>query len=119
MNPDFAGNFSLKRAPTVALDVTEGYSNTVQENGVRVLSGYFQYKMRPLIPFFNVDDAWLPPGTQIKIKFDLPQTELSCYMIVSDRGGGLTTNNASSVGPVEIDLLELDFVHPGYRMEKA
>ena len=73
--------------------------------------------MRPFIPFFNVDDAWLPPRTQVKNKFDLPQTELSRYMIVSDKGGG--ANNAGSVGPVDIELSQLDFVYSTYRMEKA
>ena len=73
--------------------------------------------MRPFIPFFNVDDAWLPPRTQVKINFDLPQTELSPYMIVSDKGGG--ANNAGSVGPVDIELSQLDFVYPTNRMEKA
>ena len=89
----------------------------VLENVVRVLSGHFQFKMRPFIPFFKVDDAWLPPRTQVKIKFDLPQTELSRYMIVSDKGGG--ANNAGSVGPFDIELSQLDFVYPTYRMEKA
>ena len=54
---------------------------------------------------------------RVKIKFDLPQTELSRYMIVSDKGGG--SNNAGSVGPVDIELSQLDFVYPTYRMEKA
>ena len=67
--------------------------------------------MRPFIPFFNVDDAWLPPRTQVKIKFDLPQTELSRYMIVSDKGGG--ANNAGSVGPVDIELSQ---VSTGFRL---
>ena len=39
--PDFAEDFRLKRAPTVALDITAGYLDTVQENVVPVLSGYF------------------------------------------------------------------------------
>ena len=115
--PDFKTDYSLKRAPTIPLETFEGYGNTVLENVVRVLSGHFQFKMRPFIPFFNVDDAWLPPRTQVKIKFDLPQTELSRYMIVSDKGGG--ANNAGSVGPVDIELSQLDFVYPTYRMEKA
>ena len=115
--PDFKADYSLKRAPTIPLETFEGYGNTVLENVVRVLSGHFQFKMRPFIPFFNVDDAWLPPRTQVKIKFDLPQTELSRYMIVSDKGGG--ANNAGSVGPVDIELSQLDFVYPTYRMEKA
>ena len=55
---------TLKRLPTVHLSEAEGFSNTVQENVVRVLAGRFQFKMRPFLPFFNVDDAWLPPGTQ-------------------------------------------------------
>ena len=115
--PDFKADYSLKRAPTIPLETFEGYGNTVLENVVRVLSGHFQFEMRPFIPFFNVDDAWLPPRTQVKIKFDLPQTELSRYMIVSDKGGG--ANNAGSVGPVDIELSQLDFVYPTYRMEKA
>ena len=73
--------------------------------------------MRPFIPFCNVDDAWLPPRTQVKIKFDLPQTELSRYMIVSDKGGGV--NNAGSARPVDIELSQLDLVYPTYRIEKA
>ena len=73
--------------------------------------------MRPFIPFFNGDHAWLPSRTQIKIKFDLPQMELSRYMIVSDKGGG--ANNAGSAEPVDIELSQLDFVYPTYRMEKA
>ena len=115
--PDFKGNFSLKRAPTVALDTFDGYSNTVLENVVRVLSGQFQYKLRPFLPFFNVDDSWVIPNTQIKISFDLPQTELSRYMILSDLGGG--ANNAASVGEVKVELLQLDFVYPTYRMSKT
>ena len=71
--PDFKNDFSLKRAPAIPLETFEGYGNTVGENVVRVLSGHFQFKMRPFIPFFNVDDASLPPRTQVKIKFDLPQ----------------------------------------------
>ena len=38
-------------------------------------------------------------------------------MIVSDKGGG--ANNAGSVGPVDIQLSQLDFVYPTYRMEKT
>ena len=109
---DFKNDFSLKRAPTIPLETFEGYGNVA-----RVLSGHFQFKMRPFIAFFNVDDAWLPPRTQVKIKFDLPQTELFRYMIVSDKGGGV--NNAGSVGPVDIELSQLDFVYTTYRMEKA
>ena len=115
--PDFKADYSLKRAPTIPLATFEGYGNTVLENVVGVLSGHFQFKMRPFIPFFNVDDAWLPPRTQVKIKFDLPQTELSRYMILSDKGG--VANNAESVRPVDIELSQLDFVYPTYRMEKA
>ena len=114
---DFKNDFTLKRTPNVALENVESLGNTVLENIVRVLSGHFQYKMRPFIPFFNADDAWLPPATQVKIKFDLPQTELSRYLIVSDRGGG--SNNAASVGAVDVELLQLDFVYPTYRMEKT
>ncbi|XP_065194794.1 uncharacterized protein LOC135826084 [Sycon ciliatum] len=113
---DFDGT-TLKRRPTVHLSNEENFSNTVLENVARVTSGHFQFKMRPFLPFFNVDDAWLPPGTQIKIRFDLPQTQLSRYMIVSDRGGG--GNSLTGVGPVNIDLLQLDFVYPTYRMDKA
>ena len=116
-HPDFNADRSLKRPPTVELATTEGFINTVQENVVRVLSGRFQFKMRPFLPFFNVDDAWLPPGTQIKIKFDLPQAQLSRYMIVSDKGGG--NNSADSAGEVDIDLLQLDFVYPTYRMDSS
>ena len=107
----------LKRTPTVELSDAAGYGNTVQENVVRVLSGKFQFKMRPFLPFFNIDDAWLPPGTQVKIKFDLPQAQLSRYMIVSDKGGG--GNNVNSAGEITIDLLQLDFVYPTYRMDSA
>ena len=86
--PDFKNDFSLKslRAPTIPLETFEGYENTVLEIVVRVLSGHFQFKMRPFIPFFNVDDAWLPPRTRVKIKFDLPQTELSRYMTSTPDG---------------------------------
>ena len=115
--PDFKADFSLKRAPTIPLATFEGYGNTVLENVARVLSGHFLFKMRPFIPFFNVDDAWLLPRTQVTIKFDLPQTELSRYMILSDKVGG--ANSAGSVGPVDIELSQLDFVYPTYRMEKA
>ena len=111
--PDIKSDFTLKRAPTIPLGTFEGYGNTVLENVIRD----FQFKMRPFISFFNVDDAWLPPGLQVKIKFDLPQTELSRYMIVSDKGGG--SDNAGSVGDVSVELLQLDFVYPTYRMEKA
>ena len=55
--PDFKNDFSLKRAPTILLETFEGYGNTVSENVGRVLSGHFQFKMRPFISFFNVDDA--------------------------------------------------------------
>ena len=117
--PDFKADYSLKRAAIIPLETFEGHGNTVLENVVRVLSGHFRFKMRPFIPFFNVDDAWLPPRTQVKIKFDLPQTELSRYcMIISDKGGG-ANNAAGSVGPVDIELSQLDFVYPTYRMEKA
>lgn len=116
-NPDFAADFTAKRAPTVSVTEVESYGNTVLENVVRVLSGHFQFKMRPFIPFFNVDDAWLPPSTQVKIKFDLPQAQLSRYMIVSDKGGG--ANDAESAGNVDIDLVQLDFVYPTYRMDKV
>ena len=84
---------------------------------MRVLSSHFQFKMSPFIPFFNVDDAGLPPRTQVKIKFDLPQTELSRYMIASDKSGG--ANNAGSVGPVDIELSQLDFVYPTSRLVKT
>ena len=116
-HPDFDAHFAPKRAPTVELSDAAGYGNTVQENVVRVLSGKFQFKMRPFLPFFNIDDAWLPPGTQVKIKFDLPQAQLSRYMIVSDKGGG--GNNVNSAGEITIDLLQLDFVYPTYRMDSA
>ena len=68
MAPGFKANFSLKRAPTVALDTFDGYSNTVLENVVRVLSGQFQYKLRPFLPFFNVDDSWLPTLVLVRRK---------------------------------------------------
>ena len=51
-----------------------------------------------------------------QVKFDLPQTELSRYMIVSDKGGG--ANNAGSVGPVDIEVSQLDFDYATFRMEK-
>ena len=107
----------VKRLPTIQLSNTESFSNTVLENVVRVLSGKFQYKMRPFLPFFNVDDAWLPPGTQVKIKFDLPQAQLSRYMIVSDKGGKV--NSVDAVGDVTLELLQLDFVYPTYRMSSS
>ncbi|XP_065187511.1 uncharacterized protein LOC135818113 [Sycon ciliatum] len=112
-----AGNYKVKRKPGVLISETESFSNTVQENIVRTLCGRFQYKMRPFLPFFNADDAWLPPGTQVKIKFDLPQAELSRYMIVSDKGGG--ANNADSVGNITIELTQLDFIVPTYRMDHS
>ena len=87
--PDFAANFTPKRAPTVELVTNEGFSNTVQENALRAAVGRFQYKLRPFLPFFNQDDAWLPPGTQVKLRFDLPQSELSRYIMLSDQGGGV------------------------------
>ena len=113
--PDFVDDFTLRRAPTVELVTNEGFSNTVQENALRAAVGRFQYKLRPFLPFFNQDDAWLPPGTQVKLRFDLPQSELSRYIMLSDQGGG--ANSALSVGDIEIDLLQLDFVYTTYRME--
>ena len=117
VNPDFKADLTLTRAPTIPLETVSAYGNTVLENVVRVLSGDFQFKMRPFLPFFSITDSWVPPSTQVKIKFDLPQAELSRYMILSDKGGG--ADNAASVGPIDIDLLQLDFVYPTYRMEKA
>ena len=114
---DTADDYTVKRRPTVELTNTEAFSNTVLENVVRVQSGKYEYKMRPFAPFFNVDDAWLPPGTQVKLRFDLPQAQLSRYLIVSDKGGG--ANSATGVGDVTIELLQLDFVYPTYRMESA
>ena len=58
-----------------------------------------------------------PRVLKIKIKFDLPQAQLSRYMLLSDKGGG--ANNADSVGDVTIELLQLDFVYPTYRMDSA
>ena len=46
-----------------------------------------------------------------------PRRNFLRYMIVSDKGGG--ANNAGFVGPVDIELSQLDFVYPTYRMEKA
>ena len=114
---DTADDFKVKRRPGVELTTTEGFSNTVQENVVRTQSGKFQYKMRPYAPFFNADDAWLPPNTQVKLRFDLPQAQLSRYLIVTDKGGG--HDNVDSVGDVEIELVQLDFVYPTYRMDSA
>ena len=108
------GDHKVKRLPSVLLTNTETFSNTVQENIVRVVSGNFQFKMRPFIPLFNVDDSWLPPDTQIKIRFDLPQPQLSRYLIISDKGGG--PNHIDSVGNVTIELTELDFNYTTYRM---
>ena len=104
---------TVKRLPSVQLVNTESFSNTVQENVVRVLSGKFQYKMRPFLPFFNVDDAWLPPGMQVKLRFDLPQAQLSRYMILSNKHD---TRKEDQVGDVNIELLQLDFIYPTYRM---
>ena len=115
-NPDFAADHTLKREPTVQLSSTKMFSNTVQENIVRVLSGNFQFKFRPFIPFFNAGDSWLPPGTQVKLRVDLPQGDLSRYMIISNRGGG--ANNAATVSSARVELKELDFVYPTYRMKK-
>ena len=114
---DTADDFKVKRRPRVLLSETQAFSNTVQENIVRTQSGRFQYKMRPFLPFFNVDDSWLPPGTQVKIKLDLPQAELSRYLIVTDKGGG--GNSVDSVGDITIELTQLDFVVPTYRMDRA
>ena len=47
----------------------------------------------------------------------MPQTELSRYLILSDLGGG--ANNAGSAGEVKVELLQLDFVYPTYRMSKT
>ena len=113
---DFKADYSMKKAPTIPLESFEGDGITVLENVVRILSGHFQLRMRPLTPFFIVDDAWQPPRTQVRIKFDLPQTELPRYMIVSDKGGG--ANNAGSVGPVDIEVSQLDFDYATFRMEK-
>lgn len=112
-----ANDHEVKRMPTVELSNSEEFSNTVQENVIRVLSGKFQFKMRPFLPFFNMDDAWLPPGTQVKIRFDLPQAQLSRYMIISDGGGG--PDNEESAGAITVELLQLDFVYPTYRMDTA
>ena len=40
-NPDFAADHTFKRMPGVQLSSTNSFSNTVQENIVRVLSGNF------------------------------------------------------------------------------
>lgn len=113
--PDFTDLFAPRRAPSIEMISNEGLSNTVQENALRAAVGRFQYKLRPFLPFFNQDDSWLPPGTQVKLRFDLPQSELSRYLMVSDGGGG--ANDAASVGSVNIDLLQLDFVYTTYRLE--
>ena len=114
---DFDGHNALKRKPTVPISDTESFSNTVQENVIRTQSGHFQYKMRPFIPFFNVDDSWLPPNTQVKIKFDLPPAEMSRYVLLTDNGGG--DNSARGVGDVRIELTQLELVVPTYRMDRT
>lgn len=116
-NPDFGADHAPKRAPTVQIVNQTSYSNTVLENLVRVTSGNFQFKMRPFLPFFNVDDAWLAPGMQVKIRFDLPQAQLSRYMIITDKGGG--PDDVGSAAPPNVELLQLDFVYPTYRMDNS
>ena len=112
---DTNGDHKVKRLPTVEISTSEGFSETVQENCVRASSGSFEYKMRLAAPFFNDGDAWLPPGTAVKIRFDLPQAHLSRYIMVSDLGGG--GNSPDTVGDVRIELKQLDFCYPTYRMD--
>ena len=88
----------------------------MQENIIRVLSGNFQYKFRPFISLFNPGHSWLPPGSQVKLRVDLPQGDLSRYLIISNKRGG--ANSADAVSDVRVELLELDFVYPTYRMKK-
>ena len=80
---------------------------------MRVLSGNFQYKFWPFIPLFNAGDSWLPPGSQVKLLVDLPQGDLSRYLIFSNKGDGANSANA-----VSIELLGLDFVYSTYRMKE-
>jgi len=109
--PDFERDKTLKRNPTINLSETSTMPNTVLENCVRSASDKFQYKFRPFLPFFNENDAWLPPNTQIKIRFDLPQAQLNRYILMSQPQGA-----ANAVNKVSIDLKQLDFVYPTYRM---
>ena len=114
---DTADDYTVKRRPGVERTTSEGFSNTVQESVVRPQSGKFEYKMRPFVVFFNNDDAWLPPGTQVKIRCELPQAQLSRYLIISDNDGG--QDDISSVGDVQIELLKFEYVYPTYWMDSA
>ena len=60
-------------------------------------------------------------GCLLELGSRTTSTELSWYMIISDKagGGGGGGNNAGSVGPVDIELSQLDFVYPTCRMEEA
>ena len=69
------------------------------ENIVRVLSGNFQYKFWPYLPLFYADDCWLAPSSQVKLHLDLPQGDLSRYLMISDKGG--RANSADAPGNVQ------------------
>ena len=111
--PDFAANNTLKRTPTMHLTSETGYGDAVESNGRRVAEGKYQFKMRPFVPFFNADDSWLPPNTQVKIRFDLPQQELTRYVIASSLGAA----DATRLKEVQIDLEQLDLVYATYRLD--
>ena len=53
---------------------------------------------------------------QVKLCVDLPQGDLSRYLIISNKRGG--ANSVDAVNSVHVELLELDFVYPTYRMKK-
>lgn len=109
---DTAGHHKVKRLPTILLNDTKTSRSTVQENIVRASSGNFQYKFRPFIPFYKAGDSRLPQGTDVKIRVDLPNGDLSRYMVISNKGGGADSPNA--MNQVRVESLELDFVYPTY-----
>ena len=58
----------------------------------------------------------MPPGSQVKLRVDLPQGDLLRYLIISKKGSG--ADSVDAVSAVCAELLELDFVYPTYRMKK-
>ena len=52
----------------------------------------------------------------MKLRVDLPQGDLLRYLIISKKGSG--ADSVDAVSAVCVELLELDFVYPTYRMKK-
>ena len=111
-----SGQISQKNKRPLCKRFPTSHSATPSKKTVLVLSRNFQCKFLPSFPLFNAGDSWLPPGSQVKLCVDLPQGDLSRYLIISTKAGG--DDSIDAVGPVRLELLELDFVYPTYRMKK-